>query len=216
MEKFTTLTAIAAPLLRQSVNTDVIIRIERLIGATRDSLGPYCFEAWRFHPDGTEVSDFVLNVEPYRRARILLAGDNFGCGSSREGAVHALMGMGFRCVVAPGFGDIFFNNCFQNGMLPIVLPMSVVQSIADQVAENPEQNQVTVDLERCTLTSPEGQQHRFRIDPMRQQALLQGLDEIQLSLQRENEIAAFQARDAEQRPWVYLAPAADARSSSVS
>src|SRR5690606_32446894 len=102
MEKFTTLTAIAAPLLRQSVNTDVIIRIERLIGAARDSLGPYCFEAWRFHPDGTEVSDFVLNVEPYRRARILLAGDNFGCGSSREGAVHALMGMGFRCVVAPG------------------------------------------------------------------------------------------------------------------
>jgi 3-isopropylmalate/(R)-2-methylmalate dehydratase small subunit len=205
MEKFTELAAIAAPLLRQNVDTDIIIRIERLIGSKREQLGRYCFEAWRFGSDGAERPDFILNTEPYRAARILLAGDNFGCGSSREGAVWALMGLGLRCVIAPSFGDIFHNNCYQNGMLPVALPMPVIQSIADQVMRDPLKKLVTVDLASCTVQAPDGERHQFVIDPLRRKSLLEGLDEIGLSLLREAEIAAFQARDRQDRPWVYLA-----------
>jgi 3-isopropylmalate/(R)-2-methylmalate dehydratase small subunit len=204
MEPFTTLTAIAAPLLRQNVDTDIIIRIERLIGRPRTEMGPFCFEAWRYDGQGRERPDFLLNTDPYRQAQILLAGDNFGCGSSREGAVWALMGIGMRCVIAASFGDIFHNNCFQNGVLPVILPMPVIQSIADQVAVDPVRNLVTVDLTRFTVTAPDGAQHAFSIDPMRRESLLNGLDEIGASLLRENEVAAFQARDRRQRPWVYL------------
>jgi 3-isopropylmalate/(R)-2-methylmalate dehydratase small subunit len=204
MEPFTTLTAIAAPLLRQNVDTDIIIRIERLMGRPRNEMGAYCFEAWRYDAQGQERPDFLLNIEPYRQAKILLAGENFGCGSSREGAVWALMGIGMRCVIAPSFGDIFYNNCFQNGMLPVTLPMPVIQSIADQVAADPVRNLVTVDLTQCTVTAPDGAQHAFPIDPIRRESLIKGLDEIGLSLLRENEIAAFQARDRQHRPWVYL------------
>jgi 3-isopropylmalate/(R)-2-methylmalate dehydratase small subunit len=205
MEKFTALTAIAAPLMRQNVDTDVIIRIERLIGRNRKEMGPFCFEAWRFDAQGREIPDFLLNTEPYRQAKILLAGDNFGCGSSREGAVWALMGIGIRCVIAPSFGDIFHNNCHQNGVLPVVLPMPIIQTIADQVTADPVRNLVTVDLEHCNVIAPNGEQYVFSIDPMRRESLLNGLDEIGLSLLRESEIAAFQARDKQQRPWVYLA-----------
>ncbi|MGP1609508.1 MAG: 3-isopropylmalate dehydratase small subunit, partial [Burkholderiales bacterium] len=204
MEKFTLLTAIAAPLMRQNVDTDILIRIERLIGQNRKDLGRFCFEAWRYDAEGRETPDFLLNTAPYRESKILLAGANFGCGSSREGAVWALMGMGMRCVIAPSFGDIFYNNCFQNGMLPVVLPMSVVQSIADQVTADPSGKLVTVDLATCTVTAPNSEQHAFSIDPLRQKALLEGMDEIGQLLLREGEIAAFQARDLQQRPWVYL------------
>jgi 3-isopropylmalate/(R)-2-methylmalate dehydratase small subunit len=204
MEKFTVLTAIAAPLMRQNVDTDIIIRIERLIGGDRKNMGQHCFEAWRYDAEGREVPDFLLNTIPYRESKILLAGNNFGCGSSREGAVWALMGIGMRCVIAPSFGDIFYNNCFQNGMLPVVLPMPVIQSIADQVAIDPARQLVTVDLASCTVIAPNGERHVFSIDPMRQKSLLEGLDEIGQSLLRENEIAAFQARDRQARPWVYL------------
>jgi 3-isopropylmalate/(R)-2-methylmalate dehydratase small subunit len=190
--------------MRQNVDTDIIIRIERLIGRNRKDMGPYCFEAWRYDAQGREIPDFLLNIEPYRQAKILLAGQNFGCGSSREGAVWALMGIGMRCVIAPSFGDIFHNNCYQNGMLPVTLPMQVIQSIADQVAADPVRNLVTVDLTECTITAPNGEQHTFSVDPMRSESLLNGLDEIGLSLLREKEIAGFQARDRQQRPWVYL------------
>ncbi|TSA15432.1 MAG: 3-isopropylmalate dehydratase small subunit [Comamonadaceae bacterium] len=205
MKKFTVLTAIAAPLMRQNVDTDIIVRIERLIGHGRDDLGRFCFEAWRYGTDGRENPDFILNMAPYRESKILLAGANFGCGSSREGAVWALMGIGMRCVIAPSFGDIFYNNCFQNAMLPVVLPMPVIESIADQVALDPARNLVSVDLVRCTVQDPNGERHGFSIDPMRQQALLEGCDEIALSLSRSSEIAAFQIRDRQQRPWAYLA-----------
>src|SRR5438270_9439837 len=118
MEKFTVLTGVAAPLLRANVNTDVLIRIERLMHVPKGALGRYCFEAWRYRADGSDDPDFVLNRTAYRDARVLLAGENFGCGSSREQAVWSLWDMGFRCVIAPSFGDIFSGNCFQNGMLP--------------------------------------------------------------------------------------------------
>ncbi|MCW5730910.1 MAG: 3-isopropylmalate dehydratase small subunit [Alphaproteobacteria bacterium] len=203
MEKFTRLRAIAAPLMRQNVDTDVIIRIERLIEADRARLGEHAFEAWRFLPDGSENPDFLLNREPYRRAKILLNGVNFGCGSSREGAVWALMGLGIRCVIAPSFGEIFFNNCFQNGVLPVVLPAASVQEIADEVAGDPAERLVTVDLEAQQVIAPSGKVHGFEIDPLRRTGLLEGLDEIGLTLRRETEIAAFQARDAKARPWVY-------------
>src|SRR5262245_19092793 len=129
MEKFTKLTGSAAPLMRQNVDTDVVIPILRLIGRKRGELGQYCFEPWRYRPDGSENPDFVLNRPRYRGANILVAGENFGCGSSREAAVWSLMDCGFRCVIAPSFGDIFHANAFQNGMLPIRLPKSEVDRL---------------------------------------------------------------------------------------
>ncbi len=203
MEKFTVLTATAAPLMRVNVDTDVIIPIDKMIMGDRDSLGPFAFHAWRTRADGSEDPDFVLNQPPYRQARILLAGDNFGCGSSREGAVWAIRGMGFRCVIAPGFGPIFFDNCFQNGVLPVVLPEATVAAFAAQATATPEAP-FTVDLERCRITAPDGREVRFEVDPLRRQGLLQGLDDITLTLRRESEIAAFQEADRARRPWVYL------------
>ncbi len=204
MDKFTVLRAIAAPLLRENVDTDIIIRIERLVGATqRNALGDYAFESWRFRPDGSEEPNFILNREPYRRAQILLALRNFGCGSSREGAVWALQQRGFRAVLAPSFGDIFFNNCYQNGVLPVVMAEAAVQAIARQVEADPERNQVTVDLVREVVVAPDGAETRFHTDKLRREALIEGLDDIGLTLKRENEIAAFQARDRAQRRWIW-------------
>ena len=208
MEKFTVLHAIAAPLLSENIDTDVIIRIERLVGAGRGSaLGRFAFEAWRYRPDGSEQPDFVLNREPYRRARILLAGRNFGCGSSHEGAVWALAQCGIRAVLAPSFGDIFRNNCFQNCVLPVTLAQPVVEAIARQVEAAPEQNQVTVDLTRSVVVAPDGGETPFSIDALRRQALLDGLDDIALTMKRADEIARFQAADRARRPWVYAVEA---------
>ncbi|MGO8919308.1 MAG: 3-isopropylmalate dehydratase small subunit [Stellaceae bacterium] len=204
MDKFTILKAIAAPLLCENVDTDIIIRIERLVGSTqRNELGRYAFEAWRFRPDGTEEPGFILNREPYRRAGILLALDNFACGSSREGAVWALKQRGFRAVLAPSFGDIFFNNCFQNGVLPVRLPAEEVRAIARQVEVDPERNQVTVDLTREVVIAPDGGEIAFRIDGLRRRALLEGLDDIGLTLRHEAEISSFQAHDRSERPWIW-------------
>lgn len=204
MDKFTQLKAIAAPLLRENVDTDIIIRIERLVGATfRNELGRYAFEAWRLRPDGTEDPDFVLNREPYRSAQILLALDNFGCGSSREGAVWALKQRGFRAVLAPSFGDIFFNNCYQNGVLPVIMPNSAVQALARQVEADPGRKLVTVDLVRQVVVAPDGGETAFAIDRLRREALLDGLDDIGLTLKRESEIAAFQAQDRARRRWIW-------------
>ncbi len=204
MEKFTRLSAIAAPLLRENVDTDIVIRIERLVGATqRSALGDCAFEAWRFRPDGSEEPNFVLNREPYRRAQILLALRNFGCGSSREGAVWALKQKGFRAVLAPSFGDIFFNNCYQNGVLPVMIAEPTVQAIARQVEADPERNLVTVDLERQVVIAPDGGETAFAIDKLRREALLEGLDDIGLTLKRAGDIAAFQTRDRAERPWIW-------------
>ena len=203
MEEFVRLRALAAPLMRDNIDTDVIIRIDRLVGGRPDEVGKYAFELLRYLPDGGENPDFVLNREPFRRAQILLAGANFGCGSSREPAVWTLQQMGFRCVVAPSFGDIFFANCFQNGMLPVVMERRTVEAIAAEVEADAAHGFVTVDLQKQTIVSPSGKEFRFEIEPARREALLHGLDEIGMTMRREAEIAAFQSRDRNRRPWIY-------------
>jgi len=204
MEKFTLLRAVAAPLLRENIDTDIIIRIERLVGATsKSALGRHAFESWRYRADGSENPDFVLNRAPYRQAQILLAGRNFGCGSSREGAVWAIQQQGIRAVLAPSFGDIFFNNCFQNAVLPVTIAEAAIQAIARQVEADPAANLVTVDLAREIVTAPDGSATAFHVDRLRREALLEGLDDIALTQKRGAEMAAFEARDRPRRPWIY-------------
>ena len=199
MERFTVLTDVAAPLLRDNVDTDTIIPIHRQVGTNiRGKLGQWCFATLRYRADGSEEPDFVLNRAPYRGARIVLAGRNFGCGSSREGAVWAMQEMGLACVIAPSFGDIFFNNCFQNGLLPVVLDEQRIAALA-QSAPAP----VTVDLEACVVVAPTGERWPFSVEARRRTALLQGLDEIGATLSRASAIADFQSADAVRRPWIY-------------
>ncbi len=201
MQGFTTLTGTAAPLMRDNIDTDVIIRVERLTGTTKASMGAVAFEAWRFLPDGGENPDFVLNRPEFHGAPILVAGANFGCGSSREGAVWAMMGMGLRCVIAESFGDIFVGNCFQNGLLPVCLPADAVRRLADQCMGG--NAQVAVDLERQVVVFPHGEQMTFVIEPMRRTAMLDGLDEIGLTLRHAGAIADYQAADRAARPWIW-------------
>jgi len=202
MEKFIRLTGAAAPLMRNNVDTDVVIPIRRLIGAQRGTLGRYCFEAWRYRADGSEDPEFPLNQPRWRSARILVAGDNFGCGSSREAAVWALQDFGIRCVIAPSFGDIFFNNCVQNGVLAIRLPMPAVQRLAEEAARA-DAPDMTVDLETQRITAPSGAAVAFDIEPERRQGLMEGLDQIGMTLKLDAEIRAFQQRDRSDRPWIY-------------
>jgi len=203
MEKFTKVTGVAAPLMRQNVDTDLIIRIERLVSNTgRKGLGPYCFEQIRFKPDGSENPDCVFNQAPYRDSPIILSAENFGCGSSREGAVWALAGMGVKAVIAPYFGDIFYNNCFQNGLLPVMLPIEEVQQLADEMRASPGNARITVDLENCQVVSPTGRVIPFKIDARRQHALLNGLDDIGLTLKKESKIAAFEQKQHLSQPWL--------------
>jgi 3-isopropylmalate/(R)-2-methylmalate dehydratase small subunit len=201
MAGFTTISGVAAPLMRANVDTDTIIRIERMTGTTPQQMGPWAFEALRFRADGSEDPGFVLNQAPFRGAPILLAGDNFGCGSSREGAVWALKHSGVRCVIAPSFGDIFYNNCFQNGLLPVVLSGEQMELLAAQSAGG--NARVTVDLERQVVTAPRGETMPFRIEALRREALLLGLDDIRQTLLHEDAITAFRMRDQAARPWVW-------------
>lgn len=203
MEKFTTLTGVAAPLVHANIDTDVIIRIERLIGLDRAELGRYCFEALRYQSDGSENPGFILNRQPWRGAPIILAGANFGCGSSREGAVWALMGLGVRCVIAPSFGEIFFSNCFQNGLLPIVLPEADVRQLAAEMEAAEGNAEVHVDLERQIVTSPEKRSISFQLDSRRRKALLEGLDEIGQTRLYSEQIAIWQNEDRAARAWVW-------------
>ena len=200
-DRFRVLSGVAAPLMRANIDTDTIIRIERMTGTTPQQMGPWAFEALRFRADGTEDPHFVLNQTRFRGAPILLAGDNFGCGSSREGAVWALKYWGVRCVIAPGFGDIFRGNCFQNGLLPVVLPADQVERLAAQCLGA--DARVTVDLERQLVIAPDGEEMPFAIEAIRREALLEGLDDIGLTLRHADLIAAFQARDRQARPWVW-------------
>ena len=201
MDKFTTLAGVAAPLMQPNIDTDTIIRIERMTGASPEDMGRWAFEALRFRPDGSENPSFVLNHPPFRAAPILLAGENFGCGSSREGAVWALKHRGIGCVIAPSFGDIFYNNCFQNGVLPVVLPAEQVERLAAECAGG--NARVTVDLRRQTVTGPHGTELPFAIDGMRRDAMLNGFDDIGLTLRHEAAIAGFRSRDTTDRPWVW-------------
>ncbi len=201
MRAFTLVVGAAAPLMRDNVDTDTIIRIERLTGTAKDELGPYAFEPLRYGPDGSENPGFVLNQPRFRGAPILVAGANFGCGSSREGAVWALMGMGVSCVIAASFGDIFQNNCFQNGLLPVCLPAAEVERLAAACAGG--NARVTVDLRRQVVVFPHGEEVAFDVEPIRKDAMLEGLDEIGLTMRHQAAIAAFQAQDRLARPWVW-------------
>lgn len=203
MQKFTTVAGPAAPMLTPNVDTDVIIPIQRLLGSGRTGLGPHAFERLRYNKDGSDNPDFVLNRPQYRDSPILLAGPNFGCGSSREGAVWALMGMGFRAVLAPSFGDIFFNNCFQNGMLPVVLPEDAIHRIAAETEAAQGARHTVVDLGREVVITPEGAEIPFAIDARRKEALLEGLDDIALTLRLQARIAAWQDADRTARGWAW-------------
>ena len=203
---FNKLTAIAAPIMRSNIDTDVIIRIERLVGnSIRGNLGKWAFGSLRYLPDGSENPAFILNREPYRQAEILVTGPNFGCGSSREGAVWSLQEMGIGAIIGSGFGDIFFANCFQNGILPIVLDKAIVDSLAADIEATQGAGRVSIDLEARIIASPSGKRHSFDIDPRRREGLLQGLDEVALTLQRDDEIRAFQSADRDARPWIHFA-----------
>jgi 3-isopropylmalate/(R)-2-methylmalate dehydratase small subunit len=201
MTPFTAVSGRAAPLMKTNVDTDVIIRIERLTAGKASELGRYALEALRYRTDGSENPDFVFNREKYRGAPILIAGKNFGCGSSREGAVWALMGMGVRVVIAESFGDIFFGNCFQNGMLPIRFPDAVVQKLVEESVAS--DAPFTVDLERLLLTTPSGKPVAFTVDKLRRESLLTGLDDVGLTMKSDSEIAAWQAADRTARPWIW-------------
>ena len=201
MDKFTTLTGIAAPLPLINIDTDMIIPKQFLKTIKRSGLGKNLFDEMRFDQSGNELPEFVLNKPAYRDAQILVAGDNFGCGSSREHAPWALLDFGIRCVIAPNFADIFFNNCFKNGILPIPLPQEEVDKLMDD-ASNGANATLTIDLEAQEITRPDGQKIAFEIDPFRKHCLLNGLDDIGLSLTKVEAIDAFEATAQSARPWV--------------
>jgi 3-isopropylmalate/(R)-2-methylmalate dehydratase small subunit len=196
MEKFLTLTSVAAPIPQKNVDTDYIIRIERCAGTPKSEIGRYAFEMARFLKDGAENPEFVLNRPQYRGAQILVCGEFFGTGSSREMAVWALAGMGIRCLIAPSYGQIFYGNCFQNGLLPIVLSSSLVNELMREAEAG---KSFEIDLERQTING----RIRFDIPPRQKKMLLEGLDELGLTLALEPKIAAFEAADRARRPWIY-------------
>ena len=193
MEPFVKLTGVAAPIDRVNIDTDAIIPAVHLKSIRRTGYGEFLFERWRFNEDGSPKPEFVLNQPSYTNASILVAGRNFGCGSSREHAPWALNDYGIRCVIAPSFADIFFNNCFQNGLLPIVLPEEQVRLIMDRTTENPGL-QLNVDLEAQRIWDKNEEiVVEFNVDPFRRYCLLNGLDDIGLTLQQEDKIAAFES-----------------------
>lgn len=202
MEKFTRLTATAAPLNVANVDTDKIIPARFLKTIKRSGLGGSLFADMRYEADGREKPDFVLNREKYRQAQILIAGDNFGCGSSREHAPWALLDFGIRCVIAPGFADIFFNNCFKNGILPIVLPEEVVAALMEDAALGPNAR-LTVDLENQLVVRPDGSEIKFAVDPFRKACLLGGLDDIGLTEQKTGAIDAYEAKIPSWQPRIH-------------
>jgi 3-isopropylmalate/(R)-2-methylmalate dehydratase small subunit len=197
---FTRLEAVAAPLDLPNVDTDRIIPARFLREPRSVGYGPFCFHDLRLRPDGTEDTGFVLNQAAYREARILVAAENFGCGSSREGAVWALAGRGIRAVVAPSFGEIFHENCLRNGLLPARLSAAAVTGLRQALHAIPGA-MVTIDLPGQTVTGPDAISHRFEIDPFRKQALLEGLDDIGVTLRHLAAIDAFEARHSAEWPW---------------
>ncbi len=201
MDKFTVLEGVAAPLPTINIDTDKIIPARHLKSVKRTGFGKFLFEPLRYRPDGSENPDFVLNKPAYRNAKILVAGENFGCGSSREHAPWALMQFGIRAVIAPSFADIFYGNCFQNGVLPIKLPAATVQLLMED-AEKGANARLTIDLEKQTITRPDGSTVKFDIDPFRKHCMLNGLDDIGLTMQKETAISAYESKNRAQQPWV--------------
>jgi 3-isopropylmalate/(R)-2-methylmalate dehydratase small subunit len=200
MEKFTKLTGIAAPMPLVNIDTDMIIPKQFLKTIQRSGLGKNLFDEMRFDREGNEVADFVLNQPAYRSAEILVAGDNFGCGSSREHAPWALLDFGIRCVISTSFADIFFNNCFKNGILPIILPQEQVDVLMAD-ARKGANARVTVDLEAQTVTTSDGQSFGFAVDPHRKHCLRTGVADIGLTLEKAAAIDSFEAKVATLRPW---------------
>ena len=202
MQKFTKLTGVAAPMDAINVDTDQIIPKLHLRTIKRTGLGKVLFDELRFNPDGTEKPGFILNREPYRNAEILVAGDNFGCGSSREHAPWALLDFGIRCIVSTSFADIFYNNCFKNGILPVTVSADELQALMADASDR-ENPVLTVDLEAREITRPNGATVRFEIDEFRRECLLDGLDDIGLTMQKVEMIDAFEKAQRERQPWLY-------------
>ncbi|WGD28472.1 3-isopropylmalate dehydratase small subunit [Ancylobacter sp. WKF20] len=200
MDKFTTLSGIAAPLHLVNVDTDMIIPKQYLKTIKRTGLGTGLFSELRYKDDGSDNPDFVLNKPSYKGASILIAGDNFGCGSSREHAPWALLDFGIRCVISTSFADIFYNNCFKNGILPIVVTPEQLEALFDDASRGANAR-VTVDLESQTITGPDGGTITFEVDPFRKHCLLNGLDDIGLTQVKADKIATYESKLAEERPW---------------
>jgi 3-isopropylmalate/(R)-2-methylmalate dehydratase small subunit len=202
MEKFTTLSGVAAPMPIINIDTDKIFPAIYLKTIKRTGLSQWLFQEVRFRADGSENPDFVLNQGPYRQAKIIVAGDNFGCGSSREHAPWALTDFGIRCVIAPSFADIFYNNCFKNGLLPIALP----KEICDELMEDAKKGAnavLTVDLEAQTISRPDGDIVHFELDPFRKRCLLEGLDDIGLTEEKSAAIGQYEEARRPGKPWLF-------------
>ena len=203
MEQFIRFEGIAAPMLRINIDTDQIIPAKHLIRTSYRGIGAGLFSALRLRPDGSPNPDFILNKEPWTKSGILLADSNFGCGSSREGAPKALRDWGIRAVIAPSFSGIFFNNSFRNGLLPVELPIEQIRIIAGQVEASAGHGKVVVDLAAQTVTAPQGDVFVFRSPPDLRRMLLEGLDEVDLTLRMSADIERFRATDRKRRPWAY-------------
>ncbi len=201
MQKFDKLTGVAAPLPQINVDTDMIIPKQFLKTIKRSGLGKNLFDEMRFTPDGQEKPDFVLNKPAYRKAQILVTGENFGCGSSREHAPWALLDFGIRCIIATSYADIFYNNCFKNGILPIILPQADVDKLMAD-AERGANAMVSIDLAAQEIRGPDGGVIKFEIDPYRKQCLIEGLDDIGLTMKQDDKIAQFEQKRAAQQPWL--------------
>ncbi|PZW37865.1 3-isopropylmalate/(R)-2-methylmalate dehydratase small subunit [Humitalea rosea] len=201
MKAFTTLTGIAAPLPLSNVDTDKIIPARHLKTIERTGLGKHLFDTLRYNADGSENPEFVLNREPYRHAEVLIAYENFGCGSSREHAPWALLDFGIRCVIAPDFADIFHGNSFKNGILPIKLPREICEQLMDD-ARLGANARVTIDLERQVVVRPNGEEIPFEVDPLRRHMLLEGLDEIDQTMAHTAAIGTYEAMQASDKPWL--------------
>ncbi len=201
MDKFTKLSGIAAPMPLVNIDTDMIIPKQFLKTIKRSGLGVNLFDEMRYDRQGNEIADFVLNKPQYREAEILVAGDNFGCGSSREHAPWAIKDFGIRCVISTSFADIFYNNCFKNGILPIVLPAEQVEVLMAD-AEKGSNARIEVDLEAQTVTSSDGEAFSFEVDSFKKHCLLNGLDDIGLTMEKSASIASFEAEASAARPWV--------------
>lgn len=201
MDKFTKLTGVAAPMPLVNIDTDMIIPKQFLKTIARTGLGKNLFDEMRYTQDGAEIPEFVLNQPAYRNCEILVAGDNFGCGSSREHAPWALLDFGIRCVISTSFADIFFNNCFKNGILPVALPQEAVDELMED-ARKGSNARISVDLESQTVTSSDGKVFHFDVDPFKKHCLLNGLDDIGLTLEKAAAIDSFERSDSALRPWI--------------
>jgi 3-isopropylmalate/(R)-2-methylmalate dehydratase small subunit len=204
MEKFTKLTGVAAPMNMINVDTDMIIPKQFLKTIKRSGLGQHLFDEMRFNRDGSEVEDFVLNKPAYRKASILVAGDNFGCGSSREHAPWALLDFGIKCVISTSFADIFYNNCFKNGILPIKVSKEQLDTLMDD-AERGANATLSVDLENQVIQGPDGGEIKFEIDEFKRHCLLNGLDDVGLTMQVNDKIDNFEDQQKAGQPWLYAA-----------